>query len=188
MLIDRYVLHVVGAQALIVAALFRPFHPVLARVVLLAVFFTIPLQHGLQTRSRADSFNSWRRPLVAVKEIDPAASAPVLVQSGHPQSNAMDWQHGIEQRTFLYSQLAAYPIGNRVYPLPYALDENLRTYVRHIADTDLANAPLILLAGLPKDTPIEWVRQFFEARGYTSSYAVQQGLCLLVFRKPGTPS
>ena len=105
---------------------------------------------GFQTRSRADSFNSWRRPLVAIKEIDPAASAPVSVHSGHPQSNAMDWQHGVERHTFLYSQLAAYPLRNRVYPLPYALDDNLRAYVRHLADTDLANEPLILLAGLPR--------------------------------------
>ena len=96
----------------------------------------------------------------------------------------MDWQHGIEQHTFFYSQLAAYPLSNPVYPLPYTLDDNMRAYVRRIAEGPLANAPLILLAGLPDHPTIEWVRQYFEARGYASTYAVGQGLCLLVFRKP----
>ncbi len=183
-LIDRYVLHVIGAQALIVAILFRGFHPVLARVGLFAVFGTILLQHGFQSWSQRDSFSSWRQPLAEVRLVDPSASAPVFVQSGHPPSNAMDWQHGIEQHTFFYSQLAAYPLSNPVYPLPYTLDDNMRAYVRRIAEGPLANAPLILLAGLPNHPTIEWVRQYFEARGYASTYAVRQGLCLLVFRKP----
>ncbi len=183
-LIDRYVLHVIGAQALIVAILFRGFHPVLARIGLFAVFGTILFQHGFQSWSQPDSFSSWRRPLEEVRQVDPSASAPVFVQSGHPPSNAIDWPHGIEQHTFFYSQLAAYPIANPVYPLPYTLDENMRAYVRRMADGPLANAPLVLLAGLPKHPTIEWFRQFFEARGYATTYAVRQGLCLLVFRKP----
>jgi hypothetical protein len=167
----------------IVAALFRGFPPILARLALLAVFVTIPVQHGLQRWSQPDSYSSWRRPLEAVKQVDPAAAAPVFVQSGHPPSNAMDWQHGIENHTFFYSPLAAYPLRNRVYPLPYTLDDNLRAYVRRMADSELANAPLILVAGLPGHSTIEWVRQFFETRGYESTYAFRQGLCLLVFRK-----
>jgi len=187
-LLDRYVLHVVGAQALIVAALFRAFHPMLARVGLLAVFLTIPVQHGLQSRAQPDSFSSWRRPLKAIAEVDPAASAPVFVQSGHPPSNAIDWQHGIANHTFFYSPLAAYPIANRTYPLPYRLDDEMRAYVRRLADGELANAPLILLAGLPKHPTIEWFREFFEARGYASTYSVREGLCLLVLRRtPAVP-
>jgi len=72
--------------------------------------------------------------------------------------------------------------------LPYRLDDEMRAYVRRLADGELANAPLILLAGLPKHPTIEWFREFFEARGYASTYSVREGLCLLVLRRtPAVP-
>jgi len=182
-LIDRYVLHIVAAQALIVAALFRGFPPIVATLALLACFLPYPVLYGIQSSSRADGPLSWRLPLEAVRALDPTGAAPVFVQSGHPPTNAMDWPHGIERRLLDYAPLAAYPVPNRTYPLPYTLDENVRTYVRRVSDTELAQAPVIFVAGLAEHSTIQWVRQFFEARGYTASFGVRQALWLLVFRR-----
>ena len=183
-LADRYYLYTVAAQALIVAFLFRGFQPTLARTALLACFVPIAIMWGIQDGAVPDGPASWRRPLMAVRALDPAASAPVFVQAGHPLANSIDWQHAVEQRSFVYSQLDAYPLANHVYPMPYALDDAAKAYVGRAADTELAGAPLIFFTGTPAQPMARWVRQFFEARGYTSSFAVNEVLCLLVLRKP----
>jgi hypothetical protein len=181
--VGRYFFHSVAAQCLLVAILFRGFPPVLARVALFACFLPIPVLHLVHSRSVADGFDSWRLPLRTLRSVDPAGAAPVFVQAGHPMSNAMDWQHAIEARSFLYSQLSAYPIPNRVYPLPYGLDDASKTYVRGLADGELAAAPQVVFAGI-RDLPSgEWVRSFFESRGYTSHYAVRQGVALIVMQR-----
>jgi hypothetical protein len=107
----------------------------------------------------------------------------VFVQSGHPPSNTSDWQHGVEKRLFLYSQIVAYPLPNHLYPLPYDLDESVQAFVRRLADTELADAPLVFVAGLPKNVTMRWVAGFFEARGYTVSYPLEQGFWLVALRK-----
>ena len=185
-LIDRYVLHIVAAQALIVAALFRGFPPIPATLTLLACFMVYPVLYGVYSSQQADGLLSWRQPLHAVRALDPTGAAPVFVQSGHPPTNAIDWQRGIEQRTFFYAHLAAYPLPNRTYPLPYRIDDNVRNYVRHLADTELTKSQVIFIAGLAHHPTIEWVRTFFEQRGYTASHGVQKALWLLVLRKTGT--
>ena len=46
-LLDRYVLHIVAAQALIVAVLFRGFPPIVATLALLACFLPYPVLYGI---------------------------------------------------------------------------------------------------------------------------------------------
>jgi hypothetical protein len=183
-LADRYYLYTVAAQALLVAFLFRGFPRVLARIALLACFLPIPIMWGFRDGAVPDGPASWRRPLVTVRTLDPTASAPVFVQAGHPLANSIDWQHAVERRSFVYSQLDAYPLANHVYPMPYALDDAAKAYVGRAADTALAGAPLIFFTGTPAQPMTKWMRQFFEARGYTSDFAVNEVLCLLVLRKP----
>jgi len=113
----------------------------------------------------------------------PGAAAAVFLQAGHPMSNGMDWEHALPARSFLYSPIAAYPVPNRVYPLPYDADEKMRAYVRRLADTELRAAPTIFLVGVIQHPTNEWIRMFFESRGYASTYAVPQGICLVVMRK-----
>ena len=59
----------------------------------------------------------------------------------------------------------------------------MESYVRRLADTELANAPLIFVTGLPKHVTIQWVRRFFEARGYQTSYVLRDGFWLLALRR-----
>jgi hypothetical protein len=185
-LIERYVLHIVAAQALIVAVLFRGFPRIPATLALVACFLLYPVLYGVMSASKDDGRLSWRQPLHAVRALDPTGAAPVFVQSGHPPTNAIDWQHAIEQRTFFYAHLAAYPLPNRTYPLPYRLDASVEDYVRRLADAELAGSEVVYIAGLAHHPTIEWVRQFFEQRGYTTSFGVKQALWLLVLRKPET--
>jgi hypothetical protein len=108
----------------------------------------------------------------------------VFLQAGHPMSNAMDWRHGIAANSFLYSQLSAYPLPNRVFPLPYGLDDAAQSYLRGLADGELAHTPLVFFAGI-RGLPIgRWVRAFFESRGYTCRDAGGKGLVLLVMQRP----
>jgi len=182
--LDRYFVHTVAAQALIVALLFRGFPATPRTLVLMACLFTTPILYGIRTWSQAETVVSWRPPFRAIRRLDPPGAAPVFVQSGHPPSNAADWQHGIERRMFFYSQVVAYPVPNHVYPLPYDLDAAMQSYVARLADTELANAPLIFVTGLPRNVTVEWMRGFFEARGYVATYPLHEdGFWLLALRR-----
>jgi hypothetical protein len=180
--IDRYLLHTVAAQALIVALAFRGFPPALARIALLACFLPFPIIWGLRDRTSPDGPGSWRRPFETVRALDLAAKAPVFLQAGHPLANAMDWQHGVAQDAFIYSPLNAYPLPNPVYPLPFAVDEATNTYAQHTA-TELSDAPLLFYVGMRAHPMTEWVRTFFAAHGYAPTYAIHEDLDLLVMRK-----
>jgi hypothetical protein len=182
-LFDRYFAHAVAGQALIVAVAYRGFPPILARMLLLACFIPFPIRFGLRDAAEVDGPGSWRRPVQAIRALDPKASAPVFVQAGHPLANAADWRHAIERRTFVYSQLAAYPLSNHVFPVPYTLDEATTSYVRGVADAEVAEAPLIFYAGLSTDPISRWMCEFFESRGYTKTVAIDKSVGLIVFRK-----
>lgn len=181
--LDRYFVHTVAAQALIVAVLFRGLPTAPSTLVLMACLFTTPVLYGVRTWSQPDQIASWRPPFRAIRQLDPRGAAPVFVSSGHPPSNAADWQHGIERRLFFYSQVVAYPVPNHVYPLPYDVDAAMQAYVATLADRELANAPLIFVTG--GSATGEWMRRFFEARGYAASYPLHnEGFWLMALRRP----
>jgi len=182
LLIDRYFLYTVAPQALIVAVLLQRLPRAPATIILLACFLPYPFVYAKAASARADGVVSWRVPLHAVKALDPAADVPVFVQSGHPPSNALDWQHGIEQRAFYYAPLTAYPIPNPTYPLPFHLDDNVRAYVSRLAEQ--WDPPAIFVVGVADHRTIKWVQQFFEARGYTATIGARNALWLMVLRKP----
>jgi hypothetical protein len=182
-LVDRYFLYTVGGEVLLVALVFHGFPPVRATVAVMVCLLPIPLYFGFQAWTDGDGPTSWRRPFAAVTTLDPAAGAPVFIHSGHPLSNRMDWQHGVERRSFLFSPIVAYPVRNRLYPLPYAVDADMEAYVRRLAAGELAATPEIFLTGVLRHPTVEWVRRFFESRGYTSRYAVADSICLIVLRK-----
>jgi hypothetical protein len=180
---ERYLLYTVAAQSLVVAALFRRFPAPLARVALLACFLPIPLFLGASDWKRADGIASYRAPLRAVRAVDPTGTAPLFLQAGHPLSNDVDWQHAVEQGSFLYSQLTAYPVPNRVYPLPYVLDEAAESFVRAAADGRLRQSDVILFVGEPTLATATWLKTFFEARGYAATFEARQAIALLVLRR-----
>jgi hypothetical protein len=182
-LFDKYFAHAVAGQALIVAVAYRAFPPILARMVLLACFIPLPIIIGLKDAAEGDGPGSFRRPAQTMRALDPAAAAPVFVQAGHPLANAADWRREIGRGTFVYSQLAAYPLANHVFPLPYKLDEATTSYVRAVADTEVAQAPLIFYTGVLTDPISEWICGFFESRGYKKTIAAGQSVVLVAFKR-----
>jgi hypothetical protein len=183
-LIERYLLHTVVAQALVVAILYRRAPAPLARVALLLCLLPVPIVLAAQDWARVDGAASTRAPFRAARAFDPTGAAPLFVCSGHPLSNQADWRDGPEQGSFLYSQLTAYPVPNRVYPLPFALDQAGKEYVRAAADGALRNAALVLFVGEPPSETTVWLRTFFVTRGYAASFPVREGFGLLVLRRP----
>jgi hypothetical protein len=180
---ERYLLHTVAAQSLVVAGLYRRFPAPLARVALLVCFLPIPIFLGSSAWPRADGFASYRAPFRAARAVDPSGAAPLFLQAGHPLSNVVDWRHGPDQGSFLYSPLTTYPVPNRVLPLPYALDDAAISYVRTMADGPLHDAALILFIGETQREMTGWFDAFFEVRGYAGTFVVRQGTCLLVLRR-----
>jgi hypothetical protein len=181
--VERYFVHTIAAQALIVAVLFREFPETLRTIGLAACFLVLPIREGIHVWSGPDSRISWRSPLQTIRRLDPAGVVPVFVQSGHPSTNATDWPHGIERGEFFWSPLVAYPLPNPAYPLPYTLDDSVPPYVRRLAESELARAPSIFVVGLARHPILQWVRDFFVARGYTATLPVHDGFWVLTLRR-----
>jgi hypothetical protein len=180
---ERYLVYTVAAQSLVVAALYRRFPAELPRVALLTCFLPIPIFLGVSDWKRADGQTSYRAPMEAVRAIDPTGAAPLFLQAGHPLSNDADWQQAVSRGSFIYSPLTAYPLPNRVFPLPYALDETAKSFVRAAADGSLRGADVILFVGEPKLAMTTWLDSFFEARGYAATFEARGGIRLLVLRR-----
>ena len=157
-LIDRYVLHIVAGQALIVAALFRVFPPILATLGLLACFLPYPILYGIQSSKRADGLLSWRLPTQTVRALDPTAAAPVFVQSGAP-AHERDRLAARDRTADIFLRATCrVPAAESNLPASVHLDDNVRAYVRHIADTELTESPVIFVAGLAKHPTLVWVQ------------------------------
>jgi hypothetical protein len=191
-LIERYLLHTVAAESLLIAVLFSGFPRSIATLCLVVCFVPITTAVGVANFALPDGPNSWRLPLRMVRQLDPAGTAPVLIQAGHPMSNQLDWQHALERRSFLYSQVSVYAVSNSVYPLPFSPDATMRNYLEQLAPATLDRSKIIFYAGRTGDDVEAWLREFFGSRGYSSSICLQQGLSLIMFHKqnrtpdPGT--
>ena len=97
-----------------------------------------------------------------VRQLSPA-QPPLFFQSGLIESNFLDWRKGPEG-TYLFSELVAYPVPNRIYPLPIRFTDEVKPYVSGLMEGELQGAPIILLI-CQGDVP-EWFATNLAARGY----------------------
>ena len=92
-MLTRYFFYTTAAQSLMVALLLRDFPRRFSRLVLFGGFFALIALNSVRG-GLTDGPDSWRAPTRALRAADPSGAAPVLLQAGHPMSNAMDWRPG----------------------------------------------------------------------------------------------
>ena len=126
--------------------LFRGVPRAVGALALAACLFTPPILYGARTWSQTETVISWRPPFRAIRQLDPAAPRTVFLHQVTRRRTRWTGSAASSSGCSSISPVFAYPVPNHVYPLPYAPDASMESFVRRLADTDLANAPLIFVA------------------------------------------
>jgi hypothetical protein len=178
--IERYMLYWVVALCLLVGYFFGSLESPLARALVMVLFAGVGLA---STEPASIGPHEWRAPLQKVRAIDPAGTAPVLIQSGFVESNFVNGEHSLNLQSYLYSALLLYPIPNRTIRLPLSLTPSVRSYCRRSIEGPLRNAPRIILMSNGTTNLTVWLTYQLEDDGYRVHSESPNGIVLLVFDK-----
>lgn len=70
---------------------------------------------------------------------------PVFYSSPLPESNFYDWKAGLANESYLYAPFVAYPMKNRVLPLPFTLDTNaVKAHIDEVLQSELSTTPEVV--------------------------------------------
>ncbi|MBI1895024.1 MAG: hypothetical protein HYS04_00605, partial [Acidobacteria bacterium] len=109
--------------------------------------------------------HEWRAPMAKVRELSGPTQAPLFVRSGLVESSLENWREGARPGSYLFAPLLAYPVGNRVIPLPFYYEDSLPAYVRTTVDRSPAARRLLLLADAESDIA-RWMPGFMKSLGF----------------------
>jgi hypothetical protein len=126
------------------------------------------------------------RPMMRVirDESSNGSLPPVFFCSPLPESNAADWKGGIAT-THFYAPFVAYPMPNKLLPLPYRLDRPAREEVNRRIDSELKNYREVLFVthGTNSDTWIPWMVSRMAQSGFDSRIEPAGAYVAVVFRR-----
>jgi hypothetical protein len=144
----------------------------------------------LSTANPAAIRSSWRTggqeiaPAVRiVRSVDPENPPPVVFSSVLLESNYYDWRRGAAPDIYLYAPLTAYPLKNRLIPMPYRFDEDAKTYISGLIDNELGRLHrVIFVKKLMDDVP--WMCARMQANGFTADVRHPNDYTVVIFSKP----
>ena len=107
---------------------------------------------------------------------------PVLFQSSLVESNFLDWRSGNSVNSYLFAPFAAYPMKNRLVPLPFRISVEAEDYIAGLLRTDLRNQHKIIL--VTHDLlHIPWFAARFKEAGFTEKTALLNDYTVMVFER-----
>lgn len=165
----RYMLFTVPAFVLILTWIVCGWPEARSRkTLLLAVFAGTILHPGSLMYVFHQASNSWRAPLAFIRDQSRKDPPPVFVVSGLAESDEMDWQQADPRTASLYSPLTAYPIPNRVLPLPYHFSQDAQDFIGRAVGGELAGADRLFLVA-PIDSEIgPWTSSYLKTKGFAA--------------------
>jgi hypothetical protein len=177
----RYLLFITPAFFILLASLISWIPATHHRLLILfAILGGTVLHPGNLLQVYAGPAEDWRPALETIRQFP---DNPVFVRSGLAESNRIAWRDGARPDSFVLAALSAYPIHNPVLPLPYHLTPEVQQYVKGKLDTDLRNAPRVLLVADDNADVNSWMQSEMKARGYTAHLADRGGYTVSAFEK-----
>jgi hypothetical protein len=111
-----------------------------------------------------------------------SAETPLLFCSLLVEANAHDWRAGNAPHRYLYAPLEAYPVPNRLVPLPNFITEDVRSYVRDLAVNELSRLPRMILVTQDQDW-LDLVSGEMEKFGFTHHVTKPNDFMVIRFEK-----
>ncbi len=112
-----------------------------------------------------------------------AVLPPVMFQSSLVESNFYDWRSGERsQQSYLFAPFSAYPMRNRLVPLPFRVTPEVEEYIGHELKTDLkAQAKVILITH--DAIRIKWFADRFAEAGFNHRVMHLNDYWVMVFER-----
>jgi hypothetical protein len=111
------------------------------------------------------------------------ALPPVIFQSNLVESNFYDWKSGEHSRqSYLFAPFVAYPMTNRLVPLPFRMTQEAEDYFRHELKTDLKDQGKVILITYDV-TRITWFADRFTEVGFNSRVLHLNDYWVMVFEQ-----
>jgi hypothetical protein len=181
--VPRYLAFSLPAQALLFAYIgIRLFGSAGARVWALAAVLLVAANalyvgfHGYAARELL--------PLIRLVRSEP--NAPVFFPSLLVESQFHDWRAGNQPDSYYFAPLVAYPIPNRVIPLPYAPTADIKAYISDVIDTQLNGTSEVLFVAAGdswESFATDWVTDRMRLAGFHAAVRRGGSFMVLVFTK-----
>jgi hypothetical protein len=114
---------------------------------------------------------------------------PVLARSDLTESDFLDWRAGNTPDSYLFAAYVAYPMKNRLVPLPFRLTDPVKDYMAQLLDGSLKNERKVLFVTSDPGW-IPWFTEQFEKAGFTSRWVKPNVYSVGIFERntiPGQP-
>jgi hypothetical protein len=109
------------------------------------------------------------------------ALPPVMFQSSLVESNFYDWRSGDHSpQGYLFAPFSAYPMKNRLVPLPFQTTSEVEAYIADELNTDLKEAPKVILI-THEAFRIQWFADRFRMAGFNSRVLHLNDYWVMVF-------
>jgi Dolichyl-phosphate-mannose-protein mannosyltransferase len=111
---------------------------------------------------------------------------PVFYSSPLPESNFYDWQSGLAKGSYLYAPFVAYPMKNKLLPLPYRLTDEVKAHISNVIQSELTREPEVIFV-THSTHELEW-NSWLTARmkeaGYNAETVEPNAYSVTIFKRP----
>jgi hypothetical protein len=107
---------------------------------------------------------------------------PLFFRTEQPEADLHDWRTNLAGDGYLYTPLLAYPVPNRVVPLPYHLTPEVQAYVHRTVQTELRDQAEVLLV-THEPSWIPWFAAEMKQAGFAAEVRHPNAFHVVIFRR-----
>ena len=108
---------------------------------------------------------------------------PVFYSSPLPESNFYNWQSGLAKDNYLYAPFVAYPMRNKLLPLPYRLTDEVKAHISELIQSELAREPEVIFVTHESNWNPWFIARMKEA-GFNAEVLQPNAYSVIIFRRP----
>ena len=183
--VDRYMASSIPAQALLIGyAGYAVFGALAGRVwVLLAVLLTTASPMAILA-GRNPGFRELMPFMRIIRQESISKTPPVFFPSGVSEGSFQDWRSGLREDSHLFAPFVAYPMKNKLLPLPHKLNEDAKRYVSQELQTELATETEVLFVGMDDDPAFSrWMIARMKDAGFDDTVKRTNLYHIIIFKR-----
>ena len=169
MFVLRYLAYSVLAQVLLLAyGGYAQFGPRMAGAwALIAVLLSTASPVTILTGSKPGP--EALMPIMRIIQAESIGTSPsVFFRSELPESDFYNWRGGLQKNSYLYAPFVAYPMKNRLLPLPYHLTAEVKAHISGVIDSKLFKESAVLFV-TRDDTWAPWMIERMRQAGFEAT-------------------